>query len=143
MDNQQPVTKSLGKGIFLPVLPQPYGVFRERCCSMCHKSGHSGTVVYRRADVGAGVILLVVSLIMYRGQTFEIFKHPKDLLRLVAYAAFGLAANLYTFTSVLNRAMPLQQPSCSTSRHCSSCCGPQLRITNDRCVATSSHLRWR
>lgn len=98
MDNQQPVTKSLGKGIFFACLASTlWGVSGTMLQYVSQNQAIPAPWFIGARTLGAGVILLVVSLIMYRGQTFEIFKHPKDLLRLVAYAAFGLAANLYTF----------------------------------------------
>ncbi|KRN89391.1 DMT family transporter [Ligilactobacillus ceti] len=47
--------------------------------------------------LGSGVILLIISLVLYRGKTFSLFKSWKMIGWLVAYALFGLMANLLTF----------------------------------------------
>jgi len=47
--------------------------------------------------MGAGVILLVISLILYGKKTFTIFKSWNEIGWLVAYAFIGLGANLLTF----------------------------------------------
>ncbi|WP_057768280.1 DMT family transporter [Lactobacillus selangorensis] len=47
--------------------------------------------------LGAGVILLALSLIKYGKRTFAIFKTPRLIGWLLAYAIFGLMANLFTF----------------------------------------------
>jgi len=46
----------------------------------------------------AGVILLVISLfVLPKKEFFSIFKSWKDTLTLIAFSAFGLFANMYTF----------------------------------------------
>lgn len=47
--------------------------------------------------LGAGTILLLISLLLYRKQTFAIFKDKTALAWLLAYATLGLMANLLTF----------------------------------------------
>ena len=47
--------------------------------------------------LGAGLILLLISLIMYRGKVFHVFKSWKNIGWLFAYAILGLMANLFTF----------------------------------------------
>ena len=47
--------------------------------------------------LGAGTVLLIISLIVYRGKTFHVFKSWKNIGWLFAYATLGLMANLYTF----------------------------------------------
>lgn len=47
--------------------------------------------------LGAGVILLVISLLMYGKRTFDVFSSWKTFGWLLAYAIFGLMANLLTF----------------------------------------------
>ncbi|QMU08237.1 EamA family transporter [Levilactobacillus suantsaii] len=47
--------------------------------------------------LGAGVVLLVISLILYGKETFTIFRHPREIGWLLAYAIIGLGANLLTF----------------------------------------------
>lgn len=47
--------------------------------------------------LGAGVILIGVALIKERGATFALFRQPRLIGWLVAYAVFGLMANLTTF----------------------------------------------
>lgn len=44
-----------------------------------------------------GVILLLLSAVIYRGQIFNVFKTKAALLSVVTYGLFGLAANLITF----------------------------------------------
>lgn len=44
-----------------------------------------------------GVILLVISLILYGRQTFDVFKHWDTTISVVTYAIFGLMLNLLTF----------------------------------------------
>ena len=45
----------------------------------------------------AGIILLVISAILYRGKIFNVFKSWPSVISLFSYAIFGLMANLYTF----------------------------------------------
>ncbi|GEO66589.1 DMT family permease [Levilactobacillus spicheri DSM 15429] len=47
--------------------------------------------------MGAGVVLLVISLILYGKKTFSVFKSWVEIAWLVAYAFIGLGANLLTF----------------------------------------------
>lgn len=47
--------------------------------------------------LGAGLILLLISLVMYRRETFKIFTDLKAVMWLCAYAILGLMANLLTF----------------------------------------------
>lgn len=47
--------------------------------------------------MGAGVILLLISMVMYGKETFTIFKSWREIAWIVAYAVFGLGANLLTF----------------------------------------------
>ena len=47
--------------------------------------------------LGAGLILLLISLVIYRGKVFHVFKSWKNIDWLLAYAILGLMANLYTF----------------------------------------------
>lgn len=44
-----------------------------------------------------GIILLIISAIMYRGKIFNVFKSWPTVLSLFGYAILGLMANLYTF----------------------------------------------
>ncbi|ANZ57785.1 hypothetical protein BGL34_03640 [Fructilactobacillus lindneri] len=46
---------------------------------------------------GAGLILLAVSALVYRGRIFNIFKSWKSIMILIAYGLFGLAANMGSF----------------------------------------------
>ncbi|TPR24593.1 EamA family transporter [Apilactobacillus micheneri] len=45
----------------------------------------------------AGIILLVISAIVYKGHIFNVFGSWKSFLCIVAYGVFGIGANLYTF----------------------------------------------
>lgn len=45
----------------------------------------------------AGIILLVISGFMYGKKTFNVFKHRDTTISVIAYAIFGLMANLLTF----------------------------------------------
>ena len=47
--------------------------------------------------LGAGVILLLISLVLYGKKTFTIFRSKREIGWLVAYAVIGLGANLLTF----------------------------------------------
>ncbi len=47
--------------------------------------------------MGAGVILLIISLFMYGKKTFGVFSSWRTFGSLLAYAIFGLMANLLTF----------------------------------------------
>lgn len=47
--------------------------------------------------LGAGIILLVISLIVYRRKVFHVFTSWKNIGWLFAYATLGLMANLFTF----------------------------------------------
>ena len=47
--------------------------------------------------MGAGVILLIISLFMYGKKTFGVFSSWRTFGYLLAYAIFGLMANLLTF----------------------------------------------
>ncbi len=47
--------------------------------------------------IGAGLILLVINFTIYRMRIFHVFKSPRLVGWLVAYAIFGLMANLLTF----------------------------------------------
>ncbi len=47
--------------------------------------------------MGAGVILLLISLVLYGKETFTIFKSWREVSWLLAYALIGLGANLLTF----------------------------------------------
>lgn len=47
--------------------------------------------------LSAGIILLVINLIVYRGKTFTLFKSWRMIAWLIAYAIFGLMANMLTF----------------------------------------------
>ena len=47
--------------------------------------------------LGAGVILLILSLIIYRKKAFHVFTSWKNIGWLLAYAILGLMANLFTF----------------------------------------------
>lgn len=44
-----------------------------------------------------GIILLLISAIIYRKKIFDIFKTKSMILSIISYGVFGLAANLYTF----------------------------------------------
>lgn len=44
-----------------------------------------------------GIILLVISFILYGRRTFDVFKHWDTTISVVAYAIFGLMLNLLTF----------------------------------------------
>lgn len=44
-----------------------------------------------------GIILLLISAILYRGQIFNVFKERSSFFSVVLYAIFGLAFNLLTF----------------------------------------------
>ena len=44
-----------------------------------------------------GLILLIISAIVYRGNIFGVFKDRASLISVVTYALFGLAMNLLTF----------------------------------------------
>lgn len=44
-----------------------------------------------------GVVLLIVSAIMYGKKIFNVFNSVRNILWLIAYAVFGLGANLLTF----------------------------------------------
>lgn len=45
----------------------------------------------------AGIILLVISGIMYGKKTFNVFKRRDTTISVISYAVFGLMANLLTF----------------------------------------------
>ncbi|TPR41034.1 DMT family transporter [Apilactobacillus micheneri] len=45
----------------------------------------------------AGIILLVISAIVYKGHIFNVFGSWKSFLCIVTYGVFGIGANLYTF----------------------------------------------
>ncbi|NLR10733.1 MULTISPECIES: DMT family transporter [Lactobacillaceae] len=47
--------------------------------------------------MGAGVILLAISLVLYGKKTFTVFRSWREIAWLVAYALIGLGANLLTF----------------------------------------------
>lgn len=47
--------------------------------------------------LGAGVILLLISLVLYGKKTFTVFQSKREIGWLVAYAVIGLGANLLTF----------------------------------------------
>lgn len=47
--------------------------------------------------LGAGIFLMIISSIMYRGKIFHVFKSWKNVCWLFAYAVLGLMANLFTF----------------------------------------------
>lgn len=47
--------------------------------------------------MGAGIILLLISLVLYGKKTFTIFKSWAEIGWIVAYALIGLGANLLTF----------------------------------------------
>ncbi|MCR1900517.1 DMT family transporter [Ligilactobacillus apodemi] len=53
--------------------------------------------------LGAGVILLIISLFMYGKRTFGVFSDWKTFGWLLAYAVFGLMANLLTFYISIQR----------------------------------------
>ncbi|KRL93253.1 DMT family transporter [Limosilactobacillus equigenerosi] len=44
-----------------------------------------------------GLILLIVSAFLYRGQLFNVFKTKRSAISVVSYAIFGLGLNLLTF----------------------------------------------
>jgi drug/metabolite transporter (DMT)-like permease len=45
----------------------------------------------------SGVVLLLISAVVYKGHIFNVFHSWKSFLCIVAYGIFGLGANLYTF----------------------------------------------
>ncbi len=45
----------------------------------------------------SGIVLLIISAIIYKGHIFNVFKSWKSFICIVAYGVFGLGANLYTF----------------------------------------------
>ncbi|GEO69748.1 DMT family permease [Levilactobacillus acidifarinae DSM 19394] len=47
--------------------------------------------------LGAGVVLLLISLVLYGKKTFAVFGSLREIAWLVAYAIIGLGANLLTF----------------------------------------------
>src|SRR5699024_2731025 len=47
--------------------------------------------------MGAGVILLAISLVLYGKQTFTVYRSWREVAWLIAYALIGLGANLLTF----------------------------------------------
>lgn len=45
----------------------------------------------------SGIILLVISAVMFHGKIFNVFKNRKSVLCILGYAIFGLGANLLSF----------------------------------------------
>lgn len=56
-----------------------------------------GPWMFSTRTLATGIILLLISAIIYRGQIFNVFKNKKSCISVLTYGIFGLAANLMTF----------------------------------------------
>ncbi|KRM71901.1 DMT family transporter [Lacticaseibacillus brantae] len=96
--NEPKVSKSVGRGIFFAALASTlWGISGTMLQYVSQDIAIPAMWFIGARTLGAGVILIVISLILYGKRTFAIFHSGKDVLRLVMYAVFGLAANIYTF----------------------------------------------
>ncbi len=51
--------------------------------------------------LGAGLILFVISLLTRRKKTFLVWRHPKDAVRLIAFALAGIMFSQYAYLSAI------------------------------------------
>jgi len=98
MNQSKSVSKQVGRGIFFAALASTlWGISGTMLQYVSQDIAIPAPWFIGARTFGAGVILIVISLILYGKKTFAIFKSWRDIVRLLMYAAFGLAANLYTF----------------------------------------------
>lgn len=92
------LNKHIGKGIFWALLAScMWGISGTVLEVISQGESIPASWFLSARTLGAGLVLIVISFIKYRMQIFDVFKSVKTVLWLLAYAIFGLMANLLTF----------------------------------------------
>lgn len=92
------VSKHVGKGIFWAILASTlWGVSGTVLQVISQGQNIPADWFLSVRTLAAGVVLLIISFIRYGMKTFDVFKSWRLIGWLVAYAIFGLMANLFTF----------------------------------------------
>jgi drug/metabolite transporter (DMT)-like permease len=92
------VGKHVGRGIFWALIASCMWGISGTVLEVISQGESIPTAWFLSArTLGAGLVLIIISLFKYRLHIFDVFKSVKDIMWLVAYAIFGLMANLLTF----------------------------------------------
>lgn len=90
--------KNVVKGIFWAALASAmWGISGTVLQLISHNLKVPEAWLLSARTLSSGVLLLVISALVYRRKIFDVFRSWRSVMWLVAYAVLGLMANLYTF----------------------------------------------
>lgn len=92
------INQHVGKGIFWALLAScMWGISGTVLQVISQGESIPASWFLSARTLGAGLVLIIISFIKYQFHIFDVFKSLRDVLWLLAYAIFGLMANLLTF----------------------------------------------
>lgn len=91
-------TENIAKGIFwATVASAMWGISGTVLQFISQNQDLPASWFLSTRTMGTGIVLLIISLLMYGKKTFTVFRSGREIAWLLAYAIFGLGANLLTF----------------------------------------------
>ncbi len=98
MELKQQVGGSVRKGMFWAIMASTMWGISGTVLQFISQNQHiPASWFLSTRTIGAGVVLLIISFMRYRMAIFDIFRSWRLIGWLLAYAVFGLMANLLTF----------------------------------------------